>query len=275
VYGNTVWNLVRPVYVLVLEWNLPTRDFVAGLFPLFISMVRLLNYHGLLYLLFFKFMLDAALLARVVRAHVEALTGKIHEVYQQEEKELRDDKKNPINEKHMRMVHLLIVKLATQVLPCLTTISGPTFGFAACNWAWAFVRIFHHLIAATESEMSCGLALAIGQVLAIHLPLGLLCLLPLATVSDACDHLQEQINKLRAVSDPEDDKYIRLTEAYMQGANRGQGLGYELYGTGMVVNKRVLLALFAKIAGFASLFLSVTYEFFKLQRRYQTFLKSG
>jgi len=270
-----IGHALKEVYVVTEEWHRSRNDSVPGPDVLghCYHEIDLLNYHCVVYILFFKFMLDEALLVRTVRAHVEALACKIHTVYKQEKQEVDEKRKDCFDTQAMEDLHQMVVNLARVILPCLGPISGPAMGFAVFNWAWAFLRIFHHLAAATDDEMLFGLANAVGRVLAVHLPLGLLCLLPLAAVSDACDSLQQRFNDLRSVGIPDDDKHIRLTESYMQGANRGQGLGYELYGTRMIVNKRMLLALFAKIVGYASVIFGISYQFFKLQREYQAVLK--
>lgn len=249
----------------------------AQLFNRLYKATGLLNNECLLYCLFFKFMVDASVLARTVQSHAEAIAEKIDDKIIEEYKEFftKGKKKDQIGTEWLDNLHISIVRLARVVLPRLGTISGPILAFAICNWALGFLRMFRHLAVAAGDGMSrnTNAATSILQVLFVHLPIGLLCLLPLAQVSDSCDVLQEKVNNLREVAHPTDIDPIDRTEAYMQGANRGQGLGYQLYGTGMVVTKRALLALFAKAAGLASLILSASYQIIKLQSSYRQSLE--
>ncbi|OLQ11188.1 hypothetical protein AK812_SmicGene5018 [Symbiodinium microadriaticum] len=249
----------------------------AQLFNRLYKATGLLNNECLLYCLFFKFMVDASVLARTVQSHAEAIAEKIDDKIIEEYKEFftKGKKKDQIGTEWLDNLHISIVRLARVVLPRLGTISEPILAFAICNWALGFLRMFRHLAVAAGDGMSrnTNAATSILQVLFVHLPIGLLCLLPLAQVSDSCDVLQEKVNNLREVAHPTDIDPIDRTEAYMQGANRGQGLGYQLYGTGMVVTKRALLALFAKAAGLASLILSASYQIIKLQSSYRQSLE--
>ncbi|CAE7394893.1 PEG3 [Symbiodinium sp. CCMP2592] len=197
----------------------------------------LLNNECLLYCLFFKFMVDASVLARTVQSHAEAIAEKIDNKVIEEYKEFftKGKKKDEIGTEWLDNLHISIVRLARVVLPRLGTISGPILAFAICNWGLGFLRMFRHLAVAAGDGITgnnINAATAILQVLFVHLPIGLLCLLPLAQVSDSCDVLQEKVNNLREVAHPSDIDPIDRTEAYMKGANRGQGLGYQLYGTG-------------------------------------------
>ena len=208
----------------------------AQLFNRLYKATGLLNNECLLYCLFFKFMVDASVLARTVQSHAEAIAEKIDDKIIEEYKEFftKGKKKDLIGTDWLDNLHISIVRLARVVLPRLGTISGPILAFAICNWALGFLRMFRHLAVAAGDGMSrnTDAATSILQVLFVHLPIGLLCLLPLAQVSDSCDVLQEKVNNLREVAHPTDIDPIDRTEAYMQGANRGQGLGYQLYGTG-------------------------------------------
>ncbi|CAE7586880.1 unnamed protein product [Symbiodinium natans] len=284
-----VMSLLPFVPTLLLIYWCPSSWTVDSILttPIFAmyKATELLNNECLLYCLFFQFMLDTSVVARTVQSHVDALAERIEGEISEEEKEyfdkddgrtLRPDNKDPFTEGFMTSVHRYIVKLATSVLPRLSTISGPILLFAMCNWSLGFLRMFRHLAVAAGGLPMYRAATSVLQVLFVHLPIGLLCLLPLAQVSDACDLLKEKLNNLRnVVSETGDEHRIQLTENYMQGANRGQGLGYELYGTGVIVTKRALLAMFAKAAGLASLVLSVTYQIIRLQRGYRLGLASN
>ncbi|CAE7252371.1 PEG3, partial [Symbiodinium necroappetens] len=267
IYWCAAAFVVQPLLEQVSQKSLTLDS--AQLFNRLYKATGLLNNECLLYCLFFKFMVDASVLARTVQSHAEAIAEKIDVKIIQEYKEFfsKGKEKDEIGTKWLDNLHISIVRLARVVLPRLGTISGPILAFAICNWALGFLRMFRHLAVAAGDGMSrnTDAATSVLQVLFVHLPIGLLCLLPLAQVSDSCDVLQEKVNNLREVAHPSDIDPIDRTEAYMQGANRGQGLGYQLYGTGMVVTKRALLALFAKAAGLASLILSASYQIIKLQ----------
>jgi len=275
VYWCAAAFVVQPVLQQVSQKSFELDN--AQLFNSINKATGLLNNECLLYCLFFKFMVDASVLARTVQSHAEAIAEKIDVKIIDEYKEFfsKGKKKDEIGTAWLDNLHISIVRLARVVLPRLGTISGPILAFAICNWALGFVRMFRHLAVAAGDGMSNNTAAATSvlQVLFVHLPIGLLCLLPLAQVSDSCDVLQEKVNNLREVAHPNDIDPIDRTEAYMQGANRGQGLGYQLYGTGMVVTKRALLALFAKAAGVASLVLSASYQIIKLQSSYRKSLE--
>ena len=234
VYWCAAAFVVQPVLQQVSQKSFELDN--AQLFNSINKATGLLNNECLLYCLFFKFMVDASVLARTVQSHAEAIAEKIDVKIIDEYKEFfsKGKKKDEIGTTWLDNLHISIVRLARVVLPRLGTISGPILAFAICNWALGFVRMFRHLAVAAGDGMSNNTAAATSvlQVLFVHLPIGLLCLLPLAQVSDSCDVLQEKVNNLREVAHPNDIDPIDRTEAYMQGANRGQGLGYQLYGTG-------------------------------------------
>lgn len=100
-----------------------------------------------------------------------------------------------------------------------------------------------------------------------HIPIGLSCLLLPATVSDACAQVTRHLNEQRANPNQDDvQRQIDVTERFINGVNDGQGLGFVLYGTGMVVNKRAIFTGAAKVAGIASIVLPAASELFTQQR---------
>ena len=105
------------------------------------------------YILFFKFVLSSAVLARTAQAHIEALTGKVCTIFKKEQKELKRGQKDRIDVNQMKMAHLYVVRLATQILPCLRSTSGPTLALAVCHWAYGFSHMCTWLILAEEDKM--------------------------------------------------------------------------------------------------------------------------
>ncbi|CAE7220912.1 PARP10 [Symbiodinium sp. CCMP2592] len=191
----------------------------------------------LLKMLFFRFMLDASLQARMVRLHVEAALDKVLSVHKQTGTEATPSHEGRIDTQKMKTLHAYIVKLVIDVLPCLATIGMPAAVFVVCSWVSYVLFALKLFSGSAISQMEYGTIQAIlVEAVAFELP-AVACLFPLTAVSDACDELRIRLNTLRAVSGADDDKHIRMTEVYMQQENNGQGMGFVMYGTGMVVNK--------------------------------------
>lgn len=60
------------------------------------------------------------------------------------------------------------------------------------------------------------LAIKLLGIMLTSLPLGLLCLIPPALVSDACGRLLMELNQLRSLEKLKDDVQLRKTERYIQ-----------------------------------------------------------
>ena len=201
--------------------------------------------HQTLFQLMLLFMLDAYIAARVVTSHVNVISNRL---------------KGPLNFEQLKEVHISCVQLVKGPLKDLSVISQPTFAIALLNWLYAFLVAFQTLL---YGGSVCHLV----AILVSHIPIGLSCLLLPATVSDACTQVTRHLNEQR--SDPNQDdvhRQVNVTEKFINGVNDGQGLGFVLYGTGMVVNKRAIFTGAAKIVGIASIVIPAASEFCSQQR---------
>lgn len=199
----------------------------------------------LLFHLMLLFMLDAYIAARVVTSHVNVISNRL---------------KDPLSFEELKEVHFSCVQLAKGPLAHLSVISQPTFAIAALNWLYAFLLAFKALLYGdTMSHLFA--------ILFCHIPIGLSCLLLPATVSDACTQVTRHLNEQRANPNQDDvQRQIDVTEKFINGVNDGQGLGFVLYGAGMVVNKRAIFTGAAKVAGIASIVLPAASELCTQQR---------
>ena len=201
--------------------------------------------HQTLFPLMLLFMLDAYIAARVVTSHVNVISNRL---------------KDPLSLEQLKEVHMSCVQLVKGPLAHLSVISQPTFAIAFLNWLYAFLVAFKTLL--YGGSMSYLVATLVS-----HIPIGLSCLLLPATVSDACTQVTRHLNEQRANPNQDDvHRQIDVTERFINGVNDGQGLGFVLYGTGMVVNKRAIFTGAAKIAGIASIVLPAASELCTQQR---------
>ena len=199
----------------------------------------------LLFHLMLLFMLDAYIAARVVTSHVNVISNRL---------------KDPLSFEQLKEVHFSCVQLVKGPLAHLSVISRPTFAIAALNWLYAFLVAFQALLYGDSMSH-------LFAILFCHIPIGLSCLLLPATVSDACTQVTRHLNEQRANPNQDDvQRQIDVTERFINGVNDGQGLGFILYGTGMVVNKRAIFTGAAKIAGIASIVLPAASELCTQQR---------
>ena len=207
--------------------------------------VAIVCHQTLLFHLMLLFMLDAYIAARVVTSHVNVISNRL---------------KDPLSLEQLKEVHISCVQLVKGPLTDLAVISQPTFAIAFLNWLYAFLVAFQTLL--YGGSMSHLVAILVS-----HIPIGLSCLLLPATVSDACTQVTRHLNEQRANPDQDDvHRQIDVTERFINGVNDGQGLGFVLYGTGMVVNKRAIFTGAAKVAGIASIVLPAASELFTQQR---------
>lgn len=223
--------------------------------------------HLLIYVCLPHFLLKSHILARTVTEHVRSVNRDLEEIHNLEREKKGEGQKQLQTE--MKKIHEACIRLRTEVLPNLKGIAVPTLGFAACTWGWVLMTIVACLSgeageAATETDQNRGgppdylIAMAVAAMMVMFLPLGVMCLLPPAAVSDAFDNLLDCLNRLRALDGLENDDQIRLTESYIKESNRGQGLGFVLFGT--VINTRFISASTIKLAASASFLLSFFYH---------------
>ena len=228
------------------------------------STTELLN-SGLLEAAFFKFILDVSCQARTVQAYVQASSRVVLEVHNPD-KTMGADGSCSLDKARMKALHVFVVKLSVEILPCLDAVAMPAVVVVASGFLRSLLGILMQL-AGTNLLSNPLMSLASLFVLGMQvLPL-VVCLLPLTAVSDAFDELRAALNALRAVSDPEDDKSIRMIESYIEKANNGQGLGFVLFGTGMVVNKRVLTSIGVKMVAGASVLIAFVEQFFEISHQ--------
>ena len=220
--------------------------------------------HLLIYVCIPHFLLKSHILARIVTEHVRSVNRELEEIHNLERKKKGEGHKRLQTE--MKKIHEACIRLRMEVLPNLKGIAVPTLGFAACAWGWVLMTIVAELSGqAGESATDQNRgdheymnAMAIAAMMVMFLPLGVMCLLPPAAVSDAFDNLLDCLNRLRALDGLENDDQIRLTESYIKESNRGQGLGFVLFGT--VINTRFISASTIKLAASASFLLSFFYH---------------
>ena len=193
------------------------------------------------------FILKARIRAKVVEAHVRVQSQELKDILQ----------KDALNELDMSQVHRACVYLSSDVLPLLKCLAIPSLGFAACSWCTVAVSILQQQVQEVFNQ-TAKIAMLVLLV-SIYLPLGVLCLLPPASVSDAVDDLLDSLNKLRTLHGLKSDAEIQLTERFIKESNCGQGLGFLLLGT--VVNRRLIQGIFVKIAGYASVGLGLAQWF--------------
>ena len=207
--------------------------------------VGVVCHQTLLFHLMLLFMLDAYIAARVVTSHVNVISNRL---------------KDPLSFEELKEVHFSCVQLVKGPLTDLAVISQPTFAIAFLNWLYAFLVAFQALLYGDSMSH-------LFAILFCHIPIGLSCLLLPATVSDACTQVTRHLNEQRANPNQDDvQRQIDVTEKFINGVNDGQGLGFVLYGTGMVVNKRAIFTGAAKVAGIASIVLPAASELFTQQR---------
>jgi len=205
------------------------------------------------------FLINSHILARIVEEHVRAVTKKIDDIHCVE-KEKKGEGLEQLQLK-VKEIHHACIRLPVDILPSLDCMVLPTLGFAACSWGWALMSVVMFVSGNggdIKNEMDVPLVIAGTWMVLIFLPLGVLCLLPPASVSDAFDQLLDSLNRLRALEGMKDDVQVRLTESFIKESNRGQGLGFVFFGT--VIHTRFIKALFLKIAASASLLFSVFYK---------------
>ena len=239
-------------------------------------------YFCLLRLCILKFMLDNYIVSSVARISVDTAVAKLQHLVEklcgqgdQDEQETSPQTLQEDVEKAVIDVHLCAVDLAERVLPALQKIGASALGFAVVSWTYSFTWVFSFLANDMDSIKKQPIHL-VSEVLGImltSLPLGLMCLIPPASVSDACDNLVKQMNKLRSF-ETIDDLSLRKTERFIKEANGGQGLGFVLWGTGTVVNRKLLFSVFLKIFALASVLVGSINTLMKLQSNLQKELKT-
>jgi len=239
-------------------------------------------YFCLLRLCILKFMLDNYIVSSVARISVDTAVAKLQHLVEklcgqcdQDEQETSPQTLQKEVEEAVIEVHLCAVDLAERVLPALQKIGASALGFAVVSWAYSFTWVFSFLANDMDSIKKQPIHL-VSEVLGImltSLPLGLMCLIPPASVSDACDNLVKQMNKLRSF-ETIDDLSLRKTERFIKEANGGQGLGFVLWGTGTVVNRKLLFSVFLKIFALASVLVGSINTLMKLQSNLQKELKT-
>ena len=254
-----VWICLEPCYLMYISQLYNVQDkIVPGLATLNRCLLRMV---------FFRFLLDVSVLARLVEAHVEAVTRMIFTVCRVH---VGATSSSNIDAERMKLLHALVVKVSITVLPCLDSIGMPAVMFVVCGCGQALLATLRILAESDRMET------AFFESMCYVFPelLACVCLIPLTAVSDACDCLRLELNALRAVSHASDDAQIRMTEAYIKKANNGQGLGFVMYGTGMVVNKRALVMMGVKLLTVASIALAIIQDFIRDQRQFAARLSS-
>ena len=207
------------VYLALMAWPaLVCYIIIYGLS----SLEALAEYYDILfigpYLLIFvalpHFLINSHILAKVVEAHVRAATQKVEDILHLESQNKGDGMKQL--KPKLKEIHEACIGLRVKVLPNLECIVVPTLGFAACSWGLVLMNIIEFLSGHLEDfgHGTIGIGVLVAQfllVFLIFLPLGVNCLLPPASVSDAFDHLLEALNALRTLDGMEDDAQVRLT----------------------------------------------------------------
>ena len=165
-----------------------------------VGKAELVEHHALVsaaYLAFFlacRFMLEAAIVARVAEAHVRTTKDSLS--------------LEGVDAEKLQAFHKACVRLADDILPELAKISGPTLGLAACRAILAFFAVIEVARCAADMGSPVGklqIAFLLMAVI-IDLPVGLYCLLLPASVSDACLELMEHLNNVRSQDIPKEDK---------------------------------------------------------------------
>ncbi|CAE7767248.1 unnamed protein product [Symbiodinium sp. CCMP2592] len=211
-----------------------------------------------------QFLLEAVIVARVAQAHVRTTRDSL-------------DLKPDVDK--LQTFHKACVRLVDEIMPELAKISGPTLGLAACR---AVLSCFYILevarnVARWEELRGKITVTALLMSIVIDMPVGIYCLLLPASVSDECAELMEHLNNVRAQEVPKElkaevDREIRLTETYLNKVNRGQGLGFVLYGFKTVVDKRMILSIFAKFAAASSLLMTLLREVYSQEKEMEDVL---
>ena len=229
--------------------------------PHLFSLIWTLN-KFLVKMAFFRFMLDVSVLARTAKMHVEGVTGTVFTVHKQVSQETADMRKGRLDSDRMELLHGYIVKLDVVILPCLEAIGSPAVLSVLCSIMHAIMEALKFL---TLSNFSLFLVATWTFRVFIEL-LAVLCLLPLTEVSTACDELRKEVSTLKAVCSPDEFKGIQMTESYMTAANNGQGLGFVMFGTGLVVNRRLLVSISLKILAYGSIAFGIARQFIERQQ---------
>eukprot|EP00438_Fugacium_kawagutii_P030978 Skav203554 [mRNA] locus=scaffold3576:84965:86923:+ [translate_table: standard] len=223
-----------------------------------VDIMDILCHHVLLPLMTLRFMLEAFIAARVAVSYVHAASKPLKDFPQ-------DESQQETKKELMRQVHSSCVQLGTRTLPHLSIISAPTFSIVVLNWIFAFDVMFEALLSGASNIWFARLLIAV--VMIGHLPIGLACLLLPARVSDACTRLLRLLNKIRENPDAENLRdQIRMTELYVNALNNGQGIGFMLYPTNIIVSNRFIVEMTLKIAGLASIALPMLSKIFQAQR---------
>ena len=261
VYVLVFWIWILAPFVLIRQPSRVLHLLTQAQYPLKFGP------HLLIYACLPHFLLKSRILARIVTEHVLSVNRDLEEIHKLEREKKGEGHKRLQTE--MKKIHEACIRLRMEVLPNLKGIAVPTLGFAACAWGWVLMTIVAELSgqageSATETDQNRGEdrnylnAMAIAAMMVMFLPLGVMCLLPPAAVSDAFDNLLDCLNRLRALDGLENDDQIRLTESYIKESNRGQGLGFVLFGT--VINTRFISAFTIKLVASASFLLSFFYH---------------
>ncbi|CAE7832279.1 unnamed protein product [Symbiodinium sp. KB8] len=216
----------------------------------------------LLNILASQFLLEAVIVARVAQAHVRTTRDSL-------------DLKPDVDK--LQTFHKACVRLVDEIMPELAKISGPTLGLAACRAVMACLCVVEVARNLARWEEPRGKVIVIALSIVIDMPVGLYCLLLPASVSDECAELMEHLNNVRAQEISKEvkvevDREIRLTETYLNEVNRGQGLGFVLYGFKTVVDKRMILSMFAKFAAASSLLLTLLREVYSQEKEMESIL---
>jgi len=245
-----------------------------------------LCYFGLLRISILKFMLDSYIVSSVARSSVDTAVAKLERLMEKlcgdaslkadeaAQETSRETVKKAVEET-ITEVHLCTVDLAERVLPALQKIGASALGFAVVSWIYSFQWLFSFIATDLDSIRTHPLKFVceILGIMLTSLPLGLMCLIPPASVSDACDNLLKAINKLRSF-ETLDDLSLRKIESFIKESNGGQGLGFVLWGTGTVVNRKLLFSAFLKIFALASVFVGFVNTLMKLQSNLQKQLQN-
>ena len=246
-----------------------------------------LCYFGLLRISILKFMLDSYIVSSVARISVDTAVEKLERLMEklcgdasrcQSNEAAHETSRETVKkavEETITEVHLCTVDLAERVLPALQKIGASALGFAVVSWIYSFQWLFSFIATDLDSIRTRPLTFVceILGIMLTSLPLGLMCLIPPASVSDACDNLLKAINKLRSF-ETLDDLSLRKIESFIKESNGGQGLGFVLWGTGTVVNRKLLFSAFLKIFALASVFVGFVNTLMKLQSNLQKQLQN-
>ena len=141
-----------------------------------------------------RFMLEAAIVARVAEAHVRTTKDSLS--------------LEGVDAEKLQAFHKACVRLADEILPELAKISGPTLGLAACRAILALFAVIEMARFAADMGSPQGklIIAACSFAVIIDLPIGLYCLLLPASVSDACSELMEHLNNVRSQDFPREHK---------------------------------------------------------------------